>query len=354
MSQVSLILGGTNVLERLIQGALGAAPIVVGSVEEVNAQLQKHPEAIVVLGPTFRRSLAAVGQIRPEGKSAPQIVVIYRDDQKDEVKRHQKGKTIADKYVLQSRANKDLEPALTSLGAQDEEEIETIELIDDAVVIDDSGLELLEDDAEEMAADDITDVEEDEPLAATILMDVVSLSADALEEEPTTPMTGRATAHNEVLGELDVEELDAEEIVETLEPEAIELTDEGDDLESLEEMLDEAVLEEETHVEEEAESLDTSDLQEETAHEHDAAVLSELQGLREKLEIANTLAGEAEAQNAELQAKLAKQNAEIAGLQEQLKATRGQVAALQTKMIDCRIQAEEAAGIVKALAGRLG
>ncbi len=361
MSQNSLILGGTSVLERLIQAALGTAPIVVGSVEEVTAQLEKHPDAVVILGPTFRRSLAAVGQIRPEGKTQPSIVVIFRDDQKDEVKRHQKGKAVADKYVQQSRASKDLEPALKSLGsAADVEEIEVIELIEDAVsdedtvLIDDSGLELIEDDTEELITDDLEAIEDEEPLDATMQMDVVTLSVETLEDEPTTPMPGRATAHNEVLGELDVEELDGEEIVETLEPEAIELTEEGDDLDSLEEVLDGTLLEEETVVEEEAGTLDVGDLREETAQEHDAAVLVELQGLRDKLEIATGLVTEGEAQNTELQAKLVKQNAEIATLQEQLKAARGQVAALQTKMIDCRIQAEEAAGIVKALAGKLG
>ncbi len=360
MSQVCLILGGTNVLERSIQSALGAAPIVVGSAEEVTAQLVHHPDAIVVLGPTFRRALAAVAQIRPEGQTQPPILVVFRDDQKDEVKRHQKGKAVADKYVQQSRAAKELEPALQALMAALVEEIDAVELEEEVTEeliaeLDAAGLEALEDDAEEMTADDLEALEDDdEPLTPIVLMDVVTLTVDALEEEPTTPMPGRATAHNEVLGELDVEELEGDEIVESLEPEAIELTEDGDDLESLEEVLDEAVIEEETEAEDEAQALDADDLHEETAHEHDGALLAEMQGLRDKLQIAADLAAQGESHNAELQGKLAKQNAEIAALQEQLKAARGQVAALQTRMIDCRIQAEEAAGIVKALAGKLG
>ncbi len=360
MSHISLILGGTSVLERSIHSALGVAPIVVGSVEEVASQLASHPDAIVILGPTYRRALAAVAQIRPEGKTAPRIVVVYRDDQKDEVKRHQKGKTVADKYVQQSRANKDLEPALTALVAADVEEIDAVELEEDdgeelIGELDAGSLELLEDDAEDVAMEDLEVLEDEAPLAPTVMLDVVTLSVDALEDEPTEPMPGRATAHNEVLGELDVEELDGEEIVESLEPEAIELTEDGDDLDSLEEVLDEATLEEDTEAEDEAQALDAADLHEdEPAAEPDPTLLAELQGLRDKLEIAAGLTAEAEAQNAELQAKLAKQNAEIAALQEQLKAARGQVAALQTRMIDCRIQAEEAAGIVKALAGKLG
>ncbi len=360
MSQVCLILGGTSVLERSIQNALGSAPIVVGSVDEVVAELAKHPGAVVVLGPTFRRSLAAVGQIRPEGRTQPPILVIYRDDQKDEVKRHQRGKTLADKYVLQSRAAKDLEPAIKALIAADVEEIDAVELLDDdgdetLAKLDGAALELVEDDAEDMADADIEMIDDDEAMPATIQMDVVTLSADdALEEEPTTPMPGRATAHNEVLGELDVEELDGDELMETLEPEAIELTDEGDDLESLEEVLDEAVLEEETEAEDEAQALDSDDLREETAHEHDSAIHAELQGLRDKLQINAAQMDGLEAQNGDLQAKLGKQNSEIAALQEQLKSARSQIATLQTKMIDCRIQAEEAAGIVKALANKLG
>ena len=158
MSQVSLILGGTSVLERSVQSALGAAPIVVGSAEELIAKLAEHPDAIAVLGPTFRRALAAVGQIRPEGQRHPPILVVYRDDQKDEVKRHQKGKTVADKYVQQSRTAKDLEPALQALIAADVEEIDTVELLDAGELIgeiDASGLELVEDDAEEMLDGDI-------------------------------------------------------------------------------------------------------------------------------------------------------------------------------------------------------
>lgn len=359
MSQLCLILGGTSVLERSIQTALGAAPIVVGSVEEAAAQAEKNPDAIVVLGPTYRRALAAVGQIRPEGKTRPLILVVYRDDQKDEVKRHQRGKTVADKYVQQSRANKDLEPALKALLTAEVEEIEAVELLEEPGEevlgeIDGAALESIEDDAEEMTAEDLEMLEEDDSAAVAIESDVIALSADSLEEEPTTPMPGRATAHNEVLGELAVEELDGEDFVETLEPEAIELTDDGDDLESLEEMLDEAVLEEETQAEDEATALDADDLREESAAEHDGAVLAELAGLRDKLEIAAGLSADLEAQNADLRAKLASQNAEIAALHDQLKTARGQVAALQTKMIDCRIQAEEAAGIVKALAGKLG
>ena len=358
MSQVCLILGGTSVLERTIQTVLGTAPIVVGSVEDVTAQLAKTPDAVVVLGPAYRRALAAVGQIRPEGQTQPPILVVYRDDQKDEVKRHQRGKTIADKYVLQSRANKDLEPALKALWAAEVEEIDAVELLesdDDTVAeIDGAALEVVDDEVEEMASDDLEIIEEEDSLPVTVQMDVITLTSDALEEEPTTPMAGRATAHNEVLGELAVEELDGEEIVETLEPDAFELSDEDEVLESLEEMLDEAVLEEMTQAEEEPTALDSDDLREESVAEHDGAVLAELAGLRDKLDIATGLNAELEGQNADLHAKLAKQNAEIAGLHEQLKTARGQIAALQTKMIDCRIQAEEAAGIVKALAAKLG
>jgi hypothetical protein len=367
MSQVVLILGGTNVLERSIQAASGQAPVVVGTVEELLAKVAQQPNAVVVLGPTYRRALAAVGQIRPEGKTQPPILVIYRDDQKDEVKRHQKSKTVADKYVQQSRANKDLEPALQALLAAEVlageiEEIDTIELLegdevilgvdlveeieDDVAELDNSGLELVEDDVEDILVEDVDIILDDEPMAATVQMDVVTLSADALEDDATTPMPGE-----QVLGELDVEELDTEEMVHTLEPEAIELTDDG---EELEEVLDGAVLEEEQPAEDEAQSLDADDLQDDAPSVHELALEAELQELRAKLTGATAHIATQESQNAELQTKLAVQSAQAATLQEQLKAARGQIAALQTKMVDCRIQAEEAAGIVKALAAKLG
>ena len=362
MSQVVFILGGTNVLERSIQAASGSAPVVVGTVEELLAKVALEPNAIVVLGPTYRRALAAVGQIRPEGKTQPPILVIYRDDQKDEVKRHQKGKTVADKYVQQSRAVKDLEPALQALLAAEVEEIDTIELLegdeviegvdlieepdDEVSEIDNAGLELVEDDVEDLLAEDVEVIADDEPLSPTVQMDVVTLSADALEDEATTPMPGTP-----VLGELDVEELDTEEVVYTLEPEAIELEGEGDELE---EVLDGAVLEEEQPAEEEEEALDMADLQEEAPSVQEMELRAELEELRAKLTAATAHIAAQASQHAELQGKLAEQNAQAATLQEQLKAARGQIAALQTKMVDCRIQAEEAAGIIKALAGKLG
>lgn len=112
---VVLLVGGTKILERALQTAVQAPLVSVGTIEEAMRVLGEQPVGLVVFGPTLRRSLAMVATLRREGQAEPKLLVVYRDDQRDEVKRHMKGKSVADRYVIQSRIGKDLEPAAAEL-----------------------------------------------------------------------------------------------------------------------------------------------------------------------------------------------------------------------------------------------
>lgn len=374
MSQSCLLIGGTKVLERTVQMAMDAAPVVLATVEEGLALAKQKPEAIVILGPTLKRALAAVAQFRAEGQTVPRIVVVFRDEQREDVKRQQRGKVVADRYIAQSQAQKQLEPALKELAAQavpqQEATIEADELIEevDAADLLDSGqpTELLDVVTLPPEAIEVLDADE-EP--------TVDLLGDDLEEELTVTEVNAPRPTQEVLGALDVTQLDemgGEEVVETLGQESmeelemdVELEDDGEGLETIEPMEVSAEEDVEEELDMEALEPDEEPMPEvkptivqplETAMNEaaQAAARAEIAGYAQKLEIANQLATQLEHQNAELHEKIGSQSAEIAALHAQLKAVRGQMAALQTRMVDCRIQADEAAGIVRALAQKLG
>ena len=347
MSHSSLLVGGTQVLERALQHALGEPPRTFGTVDELTAQLAKSPGAIVVLGPTLKRALASVAQVRPEGQKQPTVIVVYRDEQKDEAKRHQGGKTPADHYIAQSRVQKELDAVLRGLaGGAAESELE--ELDGDVV------LELAEDD------DAVTELS--------------GADLDEVELQPADAGTPLVHLSSEVLGELDVAELEEDEVVESLAPDAMEALDEDADLEeiapleeevtldadaaldladdaddagqSLEEVLDGDVLEDEAPTE----PLTTQPV----ASTELAALQTELVSVRAQLASASAHGAELAAEVASLREAARTHAAETAALTEQLKAARAQLGALQTKVVDARIQAEEAAGIVQAIAAKLG
>jgi hypothetical protein len=111
MSQsVALLVGGTKILERALQTALPVEVVIVATMEEATKVMGERDVALAVLGPTLRRALAMVATLRREGADYPRLIVVYRDDQRDEVKRHQRGKAVADGYVPLSRIAKELAP----------------------------------------------------------------------------------------------------------------------------------------------------------------------------------------------------------------------------------------------------
>lgn len=114
---IVLLVGGTKVLERELQSAVAAPLVSVATMEDGAKVLGDRPVRLMVLGPTLRRALAVVTTFRADGRRDPQLLVVYRDDQRDEVKRHQKGKLVADGYIAQSRIQKELGETAATLWA---------------------------------------------------------------------------------------------------------------------------------------------------------------------------------------------------------------------------------------------
>lgn len=124
---IALLVGGTKVLERELQNHLPMPLVSVATIEEAAKILGERPTRVIVLGPTLRRALATVTTLRREGQTDPRLMVVYRDDQRDEVKRHQKGRQVADSYIAQSRIQREVGPALAlMLGNSSESSLEEI------------------------------------------------------------------------------------------------------------------------------------------------------------------------------------------------------------------------------------
>ena len=105
---VLLLVGGTKILEGTLRDAVPAPQVVVGTIEEAMQVLDSREVGLVVFGPTLRRSLAMVSVLRRDGRTEPKLLVVYPDALRDEVKRHLRGRPIADRYITQSRTGKDL------------------------------------------------------------------------------------------------------------------------------------------------------------------------------------------------------------------------------------------------------
>ncbi|MBM4342553.1 MAG: hypothetical protein FJ100_04155 [Deltaproteobacteria bacterium] len=186
---IVLLVGGTKMLERELQTAIAAPLVAVATMEEATKVWNARPVRLVVLGPTLRRALQVVTMLRSDGNQDSQILVVFRDDQRDEVKRHQKGKAVADAYVAQSRIQRELADAATRLWA-------TLATGEHDLV-------------EELPAEAVADSQD----GATQLMDVVTLGED--EEEPPPPPDDLGDV--EVLGALDLQEVDAgDELIEVI------------------------------------------------------------------------------------------------------------------------------------------
>ena len=279
---VVLLVGGTKILERALQTAVQAPLVSVGTIEEAMRVLDERPAGLVVFGPTLRRSLAMVSTCRREGLTEPKLLVVYRDDQRDEVKRHMKGKSVADRYVIQSRIGKDLEPAaaelwsgaqLTQRGTNDDLEEIPLEALEDLHELHTREMDVLElEDAdlpppapgEILGAFDPSAFESDQGHFESRqdegeleeMEEIELLDDGALEEMP--PVTFNGTM-----------ELSLEDLVEELEPielaeeEAGEAIEELDGFELVEELAPEALGDDALESEQIAELLEMVDLVEE-------------------------------------------------------------------------------------------
>ena len=183
----ALLVGGTKVLERELQNHLSMPLLSVATIEDAAKIIQERQPKLIVLGPTLRRALATVTTLRREGQTEPRLMVVYRDDQRDEVKRHQKGKQVADSYIVQSRIQKEVGPAIGQLlGLSGESALEEIP-------------------ADALSASD---------------------EFSAADEAPQLPPTG-TTGPNDVLGSYGDAARRAEQLqTETLEADALELLEE--------------------------------------------------------------------------------------------------------------------------------
>ena len=113
--RTALLLGGTKMVERHLRRALPADVdmIEMRTIEAAMRRLEDDSVAILVFGPTLRRSLALVTTLRSDPRtSRVPLVVVYRDDQRSDVDRHLAGRYKADAYVIQSRAQRELEAAI--------------------------------------------------------------------------------------------------------------------------------------------------------------------------------------------------------------------------------------------------
>lgn len=184
---IALLVGGTKVLERELQNHLQMPLLSVATIEDAAKIIQERQTKLIVLGPTLRRALATVTTLRREGQTDPRLMVVYRDDQRDEVKRHQKGRQVADSYIVQSRIQKEVGPAIGNLlGLSGETSLEEI------------------------------------PAEALSVQEDLSSADEALQPPPTG-----TTGPNDVLGSYDEAARRAEQLqTETLEADALELLEE--------------------------------------------------------------------------------------------------------------------------------
>jgi hypothetical protein len=224
MSQsVVLLVGGTKILERALQQSVEATLVTVATIEEATQVLTTRPVGLLVLGPTLRRALAVVAMLRREGQTQPKLLVVYRDDQREEVKRHMKSTAVADRYVVQSRIGKELEPAAEELWKLSQMP-QTSESEDEVILS--GSLETM-------------------PEAATQLLEVLDLPDD---DQP--PLT------SEVLGAFDADAFEQDVAIEDLP----ELSEELEPFEDIDELEEDALVEETSEEELSDDTLEVIDM----------------------------------------------------------------------------------------------
>ena len=111
-----LLIGGTKMVERHLRSSVPAdvEVVVLRSMEQAMRRMDQHPVQLLVFGPTMRRGLAMVGTLRRDrARLGVGLIVVYRDDQRADVQRHAEGDKVADAYIMQSKASRELGGAVT-------------------------------------------------------------------------------------------------------------------------------------------------------------------------------------------------------------------------------------------------
>lgn len=242
---IALLAGGTKILERALQTTLPAELAIVATIEEAAKVMGERPVGLVVLGPTLRRALAMVATLRREGQTWPRLLVVYRDDQRDEVKRHQRGKVVADGYVALSRIAKDLapvateqwqaavgagaagaapsaaEPGATGVGSAEEDDdgleeipVESIEL-QDVISQEMDVLPPLQGSASPAAAPAALAVETTMEIDAIEIFEEAAMEEASLEELPAASVAdaGEELIEDEIVAEELIEEIPSDELI---------------------------------------------------------------------------------------------------------------------------------------------
>lgn len=231
----ALLIGGTKMVERHLRRALpdDLDMVSLRTLDQAMRRMDEGGVSLLVFGPTLRRTLALVQTMRADARyrTVP-LVVVYRDDQRSDVTRHLEGRAKADGYVMQSRAQRELEAAVKDaltkqndgLGATSDllEELPleavsalTTEISEAALAARDAAAAApiettLEFDAIEEIDEDVSPDE-----TSTVMLDVVALD-DELEEALPEELPDAEPIEELALEELEeigsVEALDVEEI----------------------------------------------------------------------------------------------------------------------------------------------
>lgn len=241
--RTALLIGGTKMVERHLRRALPAEieMISLRTLEHAMRQIDDGDVALLVFGPTLRRSLALVTTMRTDARyrNVP-LIAVYRDDQRSDVNRHLEGRHKADAYVMQSRAQRELESSVAEALARPDFDTNTnSELLEilpmdavSALTMEVSEAALAASDRPAMATMETDVIEEIDPSeSATQLMDLiefddlgeeiemVELGSDA--EVDDAAASGNSTIELELIEEIDA---DSDELV-TIDVESIEADD---------------------------------------------------------------------------------------------------------------------------------
>ncbi len=209
--RTALLLGGTKMVERHLRRALPADVdmIEMRTIEAAMRRLEDDSVAILVFGPTLRRSLALVTTLRSDPRtSRVPLVVVYRDDQRSDVDRHLDGRYKADAYVIQSRAQRELEQAIVAAMAAPRSDL---------------GMPSEQLDALPLAAvsaltQDITQFAQAAAAGQPKVETTLELDAIDLVEEPGGDPSESATQMLDVLDFADIEEIEPQVDADALEP----------------------------------------------------------------------------------------------------------------------------------------
>ncbi len=279
-----VLVGGTSLMERDLRSASPAGLQVFGALEDAKALLDAGQVQVVVLGPTVRRPHAAVAALRQAGP-LPKLILVYRDQDRDEVRRHQKAAHAADRYLPQSKVAKELAELtrevlaeLTSAAASDKTTVpalpqpeppqlpellpEDLEALDDSEFIEELSGQTIEDleELEELQAEELA-LESLEAADEELLLEDGDLLADELDGDATTTLLASPASDNAT------QSLDVIDIVEVLDEAPVQdNATQSLDVADIIEVLDQPTAADAT------ESLDMADLVEELDEVEEAAV----------------------------------------------------------------------------------